>query len=322
MPVLVGQKRGKKIDVSTSKQGLIYSLEKEFYVYDDSGSANEGQILLTNGIPLVNTIETDAGVPAIMVCRKKSAEQWESNKRYWTVSCSFDNNPSSDQQDTGGNETDNQDPTTWYAIVNFDFQSFESAMVFMQNFAKRPYATPIMEEQLIPTLVFTQYMPPSLSIYDLITSYHDVVNDSQFLNAPGGYWLLTIEDASFGITNGYRCWKVDFRLSFKISPWGSTLGNVYDSAGNLLTSDNFIQIPGLNGVSLPCFPGWYTYVPQVDTIDINKTPFTDAVKNRGDFGKLQADGTFNPNQDENVIYKQHSNRYHQDFSFIRIRNIQ
>jgi hypothetical protein len=309
MATLVGQKKGKKIDVSTDGQRLVYKATREYLVYDSTGVDGEGDILSTSGLPSVNLAYTFDGAPVQLVCKSKSAQQWEDNNRYWTVTAEYDNEPQNTEQNTGGNEGDSGDPTTWYAIVRVDFESYEETLWNEINFAKRPYATPLTVNKAIPVLKFTQYMPPDETIGSLL-AYHDVVNTSRFLlRGDKGDWLLTISAAEFGVTNGYECWKVSFELRFKRTRIpGSIL--VYDEDGNDITN-----VTGAFGY----YEGWQAYIPQMETIDINKRPFTDIFENSGDTGKIDTDGLFLSDQDEPFIVKQHIIRDAIDFSFLRIR---
>jgi hypothetical protein len=314
MAEVIGTKQ-RSIDVETNGQRLIYRMQREYLVYDESGSATENDILLAVDVPRVNTIENDAGVPALMICKGKSAKIWENNKKYWTVTADFDNEPQDTEQDTGGDESGSQDPTTWFAIVDFTFETFELAKPNVVNFAKRPYASVPSVTELIPVLKFTQYLPQQLSIYDLITDYHNVTNSTDFLNAPPYYWLLTIADAKFGTTNGFKCWKVDFELRFKATRlppnssvyWiGPTTGIAFSESPNIISGEEF-------------YPGWCLYLPQVDTMDINKQAFADLKENNGEFGKLDTDGTFLTDQTVAPYIIQEDLYRIRDFSFLRIK---
>lgn len=309
MGTLIGQQKGKGIQVTTDGQRLIYSGSRQYLVFDESGTEGEGIILSTSGLPRVNVFYNFDGVPVPLTCKGKKAQQWENNNKYWTVSADFDNEPQNTDSDTGGNETDSGDPTTWYAIIKFDFETYEDVLGWKVNFAKRPYLPPITKTSLMPVIKFTQYMPPNLTIYELVHEYHEVLNDSDFLNAKPRYWKLSISDAEFGVVNGYKCWKVDFELRYKKA---RMLYNVYDSDGNRVTADVDVD-------SISMLPGWSVYVPQIDTLDINKTPFADIKENNGDFGKLETDGTFKADQSEDVILKEETMYPVKDFSFLRIR---
>lgn len=310
MATLVGQKKGKNVEVTTDGQRLIYSASREYLVYDASGSEGEGTLLLTGGLPSINVFYSFDGVPVPLICRSKKAQQWETNNKYWTISADFNNEPLSNEQQTGGNEQDPQDPTTWYAIVNFDFETYEQPYPYLVNFAKRPYSSVPTIEALMPVLKFTQYMSPSLTIYDLISDYHEVLNDGIFLNAKLGYWKLSIADADYGVTNGYECWKVDFELRFKKAKY---LDSVRSSVGGSTIT------PDTDTDGSDMYPGWFLYIPQLDTLDINKTPFADVKENNGDIGKLAIDGTFATDQTAEPIIAQHGLYQQKNFSFIRIR---
>jgi hypothetical protein len=306
MATLVGQKKGKQIEVSTDGQRLIYKAPREYLVYDDTGTAGEGDILLTAGLPSVNLAYVFDGVPAQLVCKSKSAQQWENNNKYWTVTAEFDNEPQNTESDTGGNETDPGDPTTWYSIIKFDFDKTEEILFSAVNFALRPYSSPLTAEKLIPVIKFTQYLPPDITIFDLANNYHDVLNNAQFLNAPAGYWCLTIADAEYGVTNGFTCWKVDFELRYK-RLYFEDIVRVFDGDGTEITDP------------LSLYAGWHMYIPQIDTIDINETPYSDIKENSGEAGKIDENGVFFTDQTDNLILKKHEIRQSVDFSFIRIR---
>lgn len=307
MTTLVGQKKGKNIDVSTDGQRLIYSASRDYLVYDQSGNAGEGDVLITAGLPSVNLFYNFDGVPVALTCKKKSAQQWENNNKYWTVSADFDNEPQDNQNDTGGNESDSQDPTTWNAIVRFDFESYEDVLWHEKNLANRPYASPLTTQKLIPVLKFTQYMPPELTIYNLITGYHDVLNDADFLGSNVlRSWLLTIANAAYGVTNGYECWKVDFELRYKVYEFDNTVWQVRNG--------NPFNVTDPNGI----YGGWDYFVPQLDTLNINGFPFADLKLNSGDVGKIDESGFFIVDQADDFVLKVHTIRKSVDFSFLRI----
>lgn len=306
MATLVGQKKGKNIEVSTDGQRLIYSASREYLVYDQSGTDGEGDILLTAGLPSVNLFYNFDGVPLALTCKKKSAQQWENNNKYWTVTADFDNQPQNTEQGTGGNEQDSQDPTTWYGILTVDFETFEEVLYGEQNFAKRPYSPPLTISRLIPVIKWTQYLPPDKDFYDILYDYHDKVNENRFLRGSPRFWLLAVAGAEFGVTNGYQCWRVNFELRYKKTDIDTDI-KVYSTDGTDVTS------------SIGTYPGWDLYIPQIDTIDINKRPFTDIFENSGEAGKLGVDGLFLSDQDEPFICKRHLIRQEISFSFIRIR---
>ena len=302
MTTLIGQKKGRQIEVTTDGERLIYNATREYIVYDQTGTAGEGDILGTSGIPLVNAFYFFDGIPAPLLCKSKSAEQFENNNKYWTVSADFDNEPQDNQSDTGGNEQDSGNPLSWSSIVNFDFETYEKSINAV-NFAGRPYSPPITIKRKIIVIKFTQYMPESLSVYDLVKDYDHVSNNTAFLGAPSRSWLLNIAGASFGVTNGVRCWKVNFELR-----WAER--------------EQF-SIAVANEAPEPTFVGfWDTVVPQLDTVDKNSKPFSFQFENQGDVGKLGSDGLFLANQAGDVIYRIAAGPVPVDFSWIRIRETQ
>lgn len=60
----------------------------------------------------------------------------------------------------------------------------------------------------------------------------------------------------------------------------------------------------------------------MDTIDINKRPFTDLFENSGDTGKLDENGQFLADQSLPFIMQRHQPLAAVDFSWIRIRQAQ
>ena len=252
MTTLLGQKKGRQIDVRTDGERLLYNATREYIVYDQTGTAGEGDILGTSGIPLVNAFYFFDGIPAPLLCK--------SNK-YWTVSADFDNEPLDNQSDTGGNEQDSGNPLSWYSIVNFDFETYESPINAL-NFAGRPYSPPITVKKKIIVIKFTQYMQADLTIYDLINDYDNVLNLNEFLGGFPGTWLLNIAGASFGVTNGVRCWKVNFELR-----WAER------SQFNVAEKD---EDPIVQFISY-----WDVIVPQLDTVNILSVPFSFMFENSG-----------------------------------------
>jgi len=312
MATLLGQKKGKKIDVATDGERLVYSATREYIVYDATGTEGEGSILTSAGIPFINTLHSFAGVPALLMCKSKTAQQFENNNKYWTVSASFDNQPSNPEEGSGQNENDpnsSGDPTTWYSLYKFSFTSYEDVLWHEANFAGRPYASPLTVNRLIPCIKFTQYLPPTVTLYDIASNFHEHVNDAEFLGAIARSWLLEVNDAEFGVTNGFPCWKVSFDLKWKITVISSDY-EVY--------TDNQDEVTAANNE----YPGWDLYVPQFDTIDKDDAPFVDKFENAGDIGKLGLNGLFFTNQTNPFLIKLHTPRKARSFNFIRLRQNQ
>jgi hypothetical protein len=309
MATLVGQKKGKKIDVSTDGQRLVYKATREYLVYDSSGTEGEGTVLTTAGLPSVNLAYSFDGLSLPLICKNKSAQQWEDNNRYWTVTAEYDNQPQQTQADTGGQEGDASDPTTWYAIANISFETYEEARPQEKNLAGRPYENPLVVTRLIPVLRFRHYISSSKTLYELIDEYNDVVNEDDFLKS--GIlrsWLLTIANAQFGVTNGVECWAVDFELRYRVIRIENEVW-LEDSDGNLSDVTDAGKVYG----------GWDSYIPQYDLTDKDDNPFLDNKSNVGVAGKLDVTGSFLGDQTQPFLVKIHPYRKERDFSFIKLR---
>jgi len=308
MATVLGQKKGKKIDVSTNGERLVYSATREYIVYDQTGVAGEGDVLSAPGLPSVNVLFQFDGVPVLLLCKSKSAQQFENNNKYWTVSAEFDNEPvQNNEEGSGQGENDSADPTTWFAIAKIDFENREVPYGWYRNFAKRPYANTIVISSQKAVIKWTQYMPSSLSVGDLERDYTDVVNLNSFLNYRPRRLKLNIASAEFGQTNGFQCWKVNFELRHA-----------------LIAVDDDVKVFSEDGVEIADrgFSGWDLLIPQMDTIDINKRPFTDLFENSGDTGKIDENGEFLADQSLPFIMKRQQPLSAVDFSWIQIRQAQ
>lgn len=308
MATLVGQKKGKKIDVSTNGERLIYSATREYIVYDQSGVDGEGDILGTPGVPLVNQLYQFDGVPLPLLCKSKSAQQFENNNRYWTISAEFDNEPVENNEDgSGQGENDSADPTTWFAIARIDFEKRERVFTWFENFAKRPYSPPLSRGFDKPVIKWTQYLPSSITLKQLSDDYTDVVNLNAFLGERPRRWLLNISGAEYGTTNGFECWKCNFELRRGAIVVDDGI-KVYDEAGLEIQDRVFSE--------------WDFLIPQMDTIDKFGNPFTDVKENSGDIGKLDVTGGFLADQEDSFILQRQQVVHAVDFSWIRIRQAQ
>jgi hypothetical protein len=278
MPTIVGQRRERKANLASNDGKIDYSTTLIYIVYDDTGGANEAQILTTPGLPVVNEPITLPDVPYQCACKSKECEQWEANKRYWNVSCeivSFEFPVWVPGSGSGSGENDSDDPETWEPQIKFSFEQIDDIAYNdingnpIVNTAKRRYATPLTVKKLIPVWRFTQYESSDVSL-DTITERHSTVNENTFAirrGRPTGYlagmWLLLIDDAQIVFRNGRRLWKIDYCLKYK----ENTVKNCC-----IVFEDGTLSDP------LTIDTGWRPALMQIDYLDINGNPLKDGNK--------------------------------------------
>lgn len=280
MATIIGQKRGKTATLNGGDGNISYSTTITYIIYDDTGLLSEAAILTTAGLPVINTPLTLPDVPFNVACKSKQAQQWESNNKYWTVTCELDNQLFQTSSGGGGGdkETDSTDPTTWIPLYDLSFEQDEEICwtdtngIAIVNFARRRYDTALTRKRLITCLRFVQYEPAYLSSNQII-GYHESVNKTPFFGQPKWSWMLEIVDADLGFRNGIYCWRVEMMIKLK----------------KRFCNDLWIY----NGGYQRYTDGghhWQPAIPQIDTHDKDGKPLTDGKDNQfADF--LNENGT-------------------------------
>lgn len=294
----VTRKRGREITYEVQDNQLIVSRPLVYDVRDETAALLESDIVELPGLPKVNEIVTEPGSRYEVMCKRKHAVEDQSKKGYWTVTCYCDNQPgkAAVTLGTGGNESDTSDPTQWQVLVDLSFETAELVIetdVFgnpIQNFARRPYAEPVMQKKLIPVLAFTQYENSQQSLRE-ISSRNGTVSSQVYLDGCKGGWHLSVEDSDIVYKNGVYCWRIDYKLRY-FEKYVTNLAN----GGELLTVDDGGNIVDIGNTDLvfavgsdKVVGGWNPIRPQLDYIDINGAPVVDAKENQI-LGKLDTLG--------------------------------
>lgn len=325
MPIILGQQRGKSAEMVVNEGVIDYSVPITYTVYDDLGTATEIDILRTNGLPIVNEPFTVPGIPFNLACKSKKCEQWEGNKRYWTVTCEIQSfewqywipptgggggGGGSGGGGTGGGENDNDDPETWEGQVSLSFESEDEVQLSEQtgvaiiNTAKRRYASPLIRKRLTPVFRIIQYEPADLTIFDLMAR-HEVVNLDEFKEQPKNTWMCLVDSCDSVIRNGKKKYKVTYCLKYR--------SRIYSQVYHREPNDTFTDYTNEN-------LGWQPVLMQIDSHDINLNPLVDKKENNiEDF--LDIDGTplFGVNdQRGSPIYLVHFIYPQVKFDFIKV----
>jgi hypothetical protein len=325
MPTIIGQRRQRSAEIVSNDGKIDYSTTLVYIVYDDQGGASEAQILLTPGLPVTNEPISLPGVPYQCACKSKKCDQWESNARYWNVTCEIVNTEISvwipptgggggggGSGGSGGGENDSDDPESWTPQVTLSFEQEEEALLSdvygyaIVNTAERRYAQPLIRKRLIPTWKFTQYENISLTI-DQLMARHETVNSTEYKDKPIGTWMLLVDGCDSGIRNGKKVWKVSYCLKYRSRTWNQVYFR--DSTGAVVAASPNSQT------------GWQPVLMQIDSHDKNLNPLLDKKKNyTEDF--LNANGTQLYNRDNNEngppIFLLHTIYPAIDFDFLRI----
>lgn len=321
MPVIVGQQRGKSAEIVSNDGKIDYSTELIYTVFDDLGNALEIDILKTSGLPIVNEPFQLTGVPFQLACKSKKCEQWEGNRKYWTVTCevvSFEfpvwippTGGGGTGGGSGGGENDSDDPESWTPQVMLSFEQEDEVLlsdilgVPIVNTAIRRYASPLTRKRLIPTWKFTQYESSSLTIDDLMAR-HEVVNQNDYKGKPTATWLLLVDSCDSAFRNGKKVWKVSYCLKYKTRKYQNVyMRDINGQIGNVSNQE----------------VGWQPVLMQIDSHDKFCNPLMDKKKNYVD-DFLNTNGTqlYNRENDENgyPIYLVHPIYPLSDFGFLRI----
>ena len=314
MPIILGQQRGKSAEMVVNEGVIDYSVPITYTVYDDLGTATEIDILRTNGLPIVNEPFTVPGIPFNLACKSKKCEQWEGNKRYWTVTCEIQ---SFEWQywipDTGGNgggENDSDDPESWYPQISLSFEAEDEVLLADQNgtaivnTAKRRYASPLVRKRLTPVFRIVQYEGPDLKLLQMMAR-HEVVNKNQYKDQPPNTWMCLVDACESVIKNGQKKNKVTYCLKYR--------SRTYQSVFYRETDGTFTDISGRD-------TGWQPVLMQIDSHDINSSPLVDKKENNiEDFLNLAGLRLHDVNAERGFpIYLAHYIYPQVDFDFIKV----
>jgi hypothetical protein len=185
-------------------------------VLSEEKDATREQILLdTPGLPIVAITQTSNGA----VCVSKTAERREDNPYYWDVTCEFETQPLQ-QED----EQNNNDPTTWVALIKIAFESKEKVLAEdtsgdpIVNSAGQQFETPLTITQLIPVLKWVQYEYPTLSLSDIMAR-NNTVNSASKFGAEAKTLLCNVLSAERGYYYRVPAWKVEYQLRYDADTW-------------------------------------------------------------------------------------------------------
>lgn len=324
MPIILGQQRGKSAEMVVNEGVIDYSVPITYTVYDDLGTATEIDILRTNGLPIVNEPFTVPGIPFNLACKSKKCEQWEGNKRYWTVTCEIQSfewqywipptgggggGGGGGSGGSGGGENDSDDPESWDPKVSLGFESEDEVLLSDQNgmpiinTAKRRYASPLVRKRLIPVYRIIQYEGSDLDIYKL-SDRHEVVNEKEYRDKPPNTWMCLVDSCEPVIKNGKKKHKITYCLKYRSRKYGSVF---YQE-----TDGTFTDISGRD-------TGWQPVLMQIDSHDINLNPLVDKKENNiDDFLNLAGLRLHDVNAARgNPIYLAHYIYPQSDFKFLR-----
>lgn len=314
---IVGQPRGtRNAEITSETDSIGYATTVIYTVFDDSGTASEADILTTSGLPITNDPFNLPGVPYRVACKSKKCEQWERNKKYWTVTCDIVNYEFP-VWIPGTGEGGSVDPESWEPMVKLSFEQIDEVITqdvngnAIVNTAKRKYAAPITIQKLVPVWKFTQYESQTLSLGEITSRHGKVNNEIAFRNRlvyQVDTLLLLVDGADIVYKNGQKYWKIDYCIKYKSRPVKNCL--LLDPVLNKAIDD-----PATIEV------GWQLPLMQIDYLDVFGKPLRDKnkmeIEDYLDKNGLQLyDRT--ANESGEPLFLKHEIYDRIDFNFLRI----
>jgi hypothetical protein len=220
---ILGERRRTNATISKGDQGrLNVTMSVTFLIVsDDKFASREEILLLTSNAPVVGLLYGPLG----LVCVSKTVERLEENALYWEMTCEFDSARDEHENDPE-NPTDpnnpgqpNPDPETWLSIISWNL-SLESFQKVWQDYNGDFYKNtagelidplPVWQRTLCST-EFTNYHSSSLDIED-IAIRNNTINNADFKGFKQHCLLLHVLNAERGTYNGYKTWKVTYKLT-------------------------------------------------------------------------------------------------------------
>ena len=231
---LLGQKRTGSGSVKKNGKTLVYEESYKFFVQTDDPSTTRYEVLSSNAVPKVNVTIGGGG---FTVCNSVDAERDEDNATIWHVDATFSSDIQEDN--SGANESQSGDPTTWVPIAELAFETFtevsytDAAGNPFDNSAGIPFASGIPLVRTLTRYDFAQFEPSTTSI-DTIADRNETVNAGSFKGRAAKTLRLQVKGATLGFYYGYRVWRVNYSLTYKPDTWKFKVldvGNTYLDTG-------------------------------------------------------------------------------------------
>lgn len=231
MPTIKGYRqaseRSGSIELGSEKVISRYSLE--YIVVADNESQGPLTIRATSGLPLVglSTYSFNGESDTAAVCKRKVPRQEPKQPHIWYVKCDFDNDPSSQSQET---EDDATSATARPPIIEWDAEFGEEVMYkdfsspdrkAILNPVGHQFDPPVTRRVIYPVMTIERYQTTFLP--GTILAYTDHVNSAAFYGADPGHALMSQIRARQVIEDAVKLWQVTYRIRFAVSEDGFDL---------------------------------------------------------------------------------------------------
>lgn len=225
---LKGEKPGRNGSLSASREGVVYSINRTYYVISDTRSENELNVLTTTGLPVIGLTQL-AGFPGT-ICRSLAPTQNQKQPRLWEVVATFSTETLDQTPPTISEGVLNPDPTTWVPIYAGDMQyypevlteDFSTPKKLFVNYANCKFAEPLTIERPIIVYEFYQYEAPTITDKQ-IGDRNDKINDASVTRGSNVYPARSLKCSiprfERGYFYGYEAVKIHYQIAYKPSLW-------------------------------------------------------------------------------------------------------
>jgi hypothetical protein len=228
--VLRGEKPARKGQLQATRDGMTYSVDREYFVLSDTKTESELNVLATSGLPIIG-LSSLAGFPGT-ICRSLSPQQDAKQPQLWTVTANFSTQPlNQEAPNSGPGGTPNPDPTTWLPVYRGQMQYYPEVIYEdftpttpkkYVNYAGVPFSEPLTITRPIVVYDFWQYEANSVTD-KAIGDRNDCINSASFTKNSVTYdqYTLKISIPEFerGYYYGYSCVRIHYQVAYKPSKW-------------------------------------------------------------------------------------------------------
>jgi hypothetical protein len=218
--VLRGMKSGKGGKLTLTAKGPVYTESSEFIIVSDVKNESIANVLSTTGLPRVNFTLTTFDA----LCRDLTPKQDAKSPYVWRVVADFTTEPL--EYDTGSDDPDSPDPTTWVPIYKgvvetmeeVVYEDFSSTPKKYVNSAKKKFPEPLVVKRPIIVYSFQQFVASTYTDVQ-IGDWNDTINTASFKSFPADTLHLTVQDFERGTFYGVDCTLVSFRVAYNKQTW-------------------------------------------------------------------------------------------------------
>lgn len=230
---ILGTRREGQCSLRSSNGAAVFDETYSYTVVATNKDEPYAAIITTSGLPVVGVTTSGYGI-----CRSLSANRWEQNPLYWTVSAEF----SSEVEENQSSQNPTSDPLTWLPVYETKFEKLseiatkDKAGTSIANSAGQPFDTGITLNRFIPVWQFFQFEPITITDEALIER-NETVNSAVFKGRAAKTLLLTVVNSTIGFYYGRKIRLTTYQLRYNKKKWTHKrldVGTVYKSGSDLL----------------------------------------------------------------------------------------